>query len=86
MPMYFPDLKSVTQLAQDMQQQSNDSKKYKGIVPVTELELPEARRQLGIYMREIWHDEIAALEVELAVDESNYDEKLQEHIAKQLRI
>ena len=82
MPMYYPDLRSVKQFAQDMQKQPDDAKKYKGIVPTTDTELPEARKQLGAYMREIWSDEIAALEIELAVDRDNYHQKLQEHIAE----
>ncbi len=86
MPMYYPDLNSVKKFAEAMQKQSSDAKKYKGIVPETEDELPEARKQLGAYMRDIWGDEIAALEVELSVDKDNYYEKLQDSIAKRFRI
>ncbi|MCK5020065.1 MAG: hypothetical protein KAS32_23630 [Candidatus Peribacteraceae bacterium] len=86
MPMYFPDLKSVKRLAEDMQKQRDEAKKYKGIVPTTEEELPEGRKQLGMYLRNIWGDEIAALEVELAVDEDNYYQKLQEHMATRFKM
>lgn len=85
MPMYYPDLKSVKRFAEDMQQR-DDAKKYKGIIPTSEDELPEARKQLGNYMRDIWGDEIAALEIELAVDRDNYYQKMQEHIAGRFRL
>ncbi len=85
MPRYYPDLKSVKQFAEDMQKQRDDTKKYKGIVPTIEAELPEARKQLGAYMRKIWRDEIAALEVELAVDSNNYHQQLEDHISKRFR-
>ncbi|MCP4984578.1 MAG: hypothetical protein GY928_00540 [Colwellia sp.] len=80
MSMYFPDLKSVQSEAKIMQKQPNPAKRYTGIVPTSEEELPEARAQLGAYMREIWDDEIAALEIELATDHNNYNEKLSNHI------
>ena len=79
MPMYFPDLRSVRDLAEVMSRNKGE-KKYRGITPETEAELPEARKQLARYMREVWDDEIFALEIELAVDESNYDEKIRNHI------
>ncbi|KKL05952.1 hypothetical protein LCGC14_2600900 [marine sediment metagenome] len=86
MPMYFPDLRSVKVCAETMAEHQLSDNKYKGIIPETESDLPEARRQLGQYMRDIWHDEIAALEIELAVDENDYEEKLSNAIiARQLR-
>lgn len=79
MPMYFPDLKSVQQLAKDMSKNEGD-KKYTGMHPKTEEELPEARRQLGKYLRDVWHDRVFAMEVELGVSEENYDSKMQANI------
>ena len=79
MPMYFPDLKSVQRIVQIMSKHEGD-KGYKGIYPNNEEELPHARKDLGEYFRRVWKDEIQALEIELAVDESNYHEKLGEHI------
>ena len=81
MPMYFPDLQSVQKIAR-MMMEHKENKKYKGIYPNNEEELPIARKQLGTYFREIWHDEIEALEIELALDETNYDKKLSDHIRK----
>jgi len=80
MPMYYPDLNSVAIIAARMKKYQSNDKKYKGIVPATEAELPEARKQLGAYMRDVWQDEIAALEIELAVEPHNYHEKIREHI------
>ena len=79
MPMYFPDLKSVQQLAKDMNKNNGD-KKYVGIYPKTEKELPQARQQLGKYLRDVWHDRVFAMEVELGVSEKNYDAKMQANI------
>ena len=84
MPSYYPDLNSVKRFAEQMQLQRSDVKKYKGIVPTTEAELPEARKQLGEYMRDVWQDEVAALEIELAVEPHNYHEKMRLHIANRL--
>ena len=84
MPMYFPDLKSVQQLAEHMQSNKGD-KKYLGKAPETEEELPQARIDLGRYMREVWQDEIAAIEVEMAVDVDNYDERITEGIFGRIR-
>jgi len=81
MPMYFPDLKSVQQLALDMAK-NKGKKKYVGIHPVNEQELPYARVALGRYMREVWDSEIGALEVELALTEDNYHDKMGDHIRK----
>ena len=78
--MYFPDLKSVQQIAKMM---NKEDKKYKGIYPNNEEELPLARKQLGEYFRRVWKDEIQALEIELSVDETNYDQKIGDHIRKQ---
>ena len=83
MPMYYPDLKSVQVCVKTMQMHK-DNKKYKGIYPKTEKDLPEARIQLGKYFREVWKDNIAAVEVELALDHNNYEQKMQENISKLL--
>ena len=76
MPMYFPDLKSIKELAKDMSIHQQESNKYRGIIPETEDELPEARKQLAKYMRGIWGDEVFAMEIELGVSENNYHEKM----------
>jgi len=81
MPMYYPDLKSVQKCAEIMMNHK-DNKKYKGLYPNTEEELPQARKELGDYFRKIWKDEIQALEVEMGVTEENYQEKLTEAIRK----
>lgn len=73
MPMYFPDLKSVRSCALSMQK-NKDEKRYNGIVPSTEDELPDARTALGIYFRTVWNDVIQAVEIEQAATEDNYDE------------
>lgn len=83
MPMYFPDLESVKKCAEIMAMHQEE-KKYRGIIPQTEEQLPIARKQLGQYFRDIWNDEIQALEVELAVSEDNYDERIGSAIKKQL--
>jgi hypothetical protein len=75
--MYFPDLKSVASCAQEMAKQPDPDKRYVGIVPVTEDELPRARKELGAYMRNTWGDKIAALEIELALTEETYNSGLQ---------
>lgn len=85
MPMYFPDLASVRKSAEIMATHQKPENKYKGIVPKTEKELPEARKQLGHYFRTVWHDEIQALEVELGVSEDNYEEKIGNAIKTQLK-
>lgn len=76
MPMYFPDLKSVQNLAHDMLKHQEPDKKYKGLIPKTEADLPQARKDLGHYLRTVWKDEIFALEVELALTKENYNEKI----------
>jgi len=85
MPMYFPDLKSVQSMVDSMVRHKGD-KKYTGIYPMDESELPLARKQLGEYFRRVWEDEIQALEIELAVDKDNYHEKIGEHIKKKLSL
>lgn len=79
MPMYYPDLKSVRKTCEIMAK-NEKGKEYKDIIPQTEKDLPEARRQLAKYFREIWHDEIAAIEVEKAVNKENYQKKIGEAI------
>ncbi len=79
MPMFFPDLNSVRKLAKDMAEHDNE-KKYNGLIPETEKDLSKARKQLADYLRDVWHDEIFALEVELAVGPEDYDEKMKRHI------
>lgn len=81
MPVYYPDLESVKSTCEDMLTQEK-GKEYRGIIPQTEDQLVRARVELGKYFREVWHDEIAALEVENSVTEDNYDEKLSEAIRK----
>ena len=76
MSMYFPDLKSVQHLAEQMSEQQKPEKKYRGINPQNEGELPEARRQLAHYMRTIWNDEVFAMEIELGVSKDDYDKKM----------
>lgn len=73
MPMYYPDLKSVQVEAKMMMQ---NKPPYTGIFPVDESELPRARKELGAYMRDVWHDEIAALEIEMAATAENYNEAI----------
>ncbi len=80
MPMYFPDLKSVQGCVEDMRQNKGD-KRYNGIYPENESQLPQARKELAKYFREVWKDEIQAMEIELAVNEEDYDSKMKEAIA-----
>ena len=75
MPMYFPDLKSVQRIAEQMTKHEG-KKKYVGIIPKTDAELPKARKALGKYFREVWGDEIQAMEIEESVTENDYHEKL----------
>lgn len=75
MPMYFPDLESVQQLANQMSKNVK-GKEYHGIIPKDESELSQARVELGRYMREVWSDNVAAIEIEQAVTEENYAEKM----------
>lgn len=79
MPMYYPDLKSVQECAKSMSENVK-GKEYKGIIPKNENELPQARRELGLYFRHVWGDIIAAIEVEEAVTVDDYDEKMKDAI------
>jgi hypothetical protein len=81
MPMYFPDLQSVKRIA-EMMVKNKDDKQYTGIIPKNEEELPQARRELGVYFRRVWKDEIQAIEIEEAVTPDNYEEKMREAIAR----
>ena len=83
MPMYFPDLGSVKRLAEMSAKGATVEKRYKGIIPKTDEELPEARKQLGHYLRTVWKDTIFAMEVELGVTKENYHEKLRHAIKSQ---
>ena len=74
MPMYFPDLASVARIAEDMKGQPDPAKRYTGIIPTTEAELPLARRALGHYVRTVWNDSVAAIEIEQAATKENYQE------------
>ena len=76
MPMFFPSLKEVKRLAEDMATHQEESKRYRGIIPQTDGELLEARQQLAAYMRSVWEDEIEAMEIEEAVSEGNYYAKM----------
>ena len=82
MPAFFPDLRSVKKLAEAMAKYQEPENLYKGIIPKNEDELPEARKQLAKYMRDIWNDDIAAAEIEMAVTEENYHEKFREYMIK----
>ena len=61
-----------------------DNKKYKGIYPKTKKDLFQARIELGQYFREIWKDELGALEVELAVTKKNYEKQIGTYIIAML--
>lgn len=76
MPMYFPDLESVRKTAKIMAKHQKPENLYKGVIPTTEKELPQARKELANYFRTIWGDEIQALEIELGVSEEDYEEKM----------
>lgn len=83
MPMYFPDLASVRSCAEAMSQQPNPTKRYRGIIPATDADLPRARVELGRYMRATW-GEIEALEIELAVTKDDYREKINQSVMLKL--
>lgn len=85
MPMYYADLNSVKRTCVQMSEQPDPSKKYTGVIPEKEEELPEARKQLGQYFREVWNDEIAAIEVELAATRENYDQVLHAGVVPRMR-
>lgn len=74
--MYFPDLQSVKKCAETMARHQKPENLYRGIIPKNGNELPQARHQLGEYFREVWKDEIQALEIELAVSEDNYQQRM----------
>ena len=76
MPQYFSDLASVKKLAEQMSDKQEEGKKYTGVIPENEADLPQARIELGGYMREVWQDEVFALEIEEAVSEDNYKERI----------
>ncbi len=82
MPMYFPDLKSVQQCVNSMRQ-NKDEKRYDGVYPENDAQLPEARRQLAEYFRDVWNDEIQAMEIELAVTKENYHKVMGDAIVSQ---
>ena len=84
MPAYFPDLKSVKKLAEDMAKHQKPENLYKGIIPQNESELSGARKQLAKYMRSVWQDEVAAMEIELAVSEENYHEKMSNAVRRRM--
>lgn len=84
MPMYFPDLKSVAETAELMASQKDENKRYKGIIPTSECQLPQAREELGRYFREVWRDEISALEVEMTATPENYHEVMAEGLKRKL--
>lgn len=84
MPMYFPDLKSIQQLAKNMSKNTG-CKKYMGIYPETKEELYEARQQLAKYLRDVWKDEIFAMEVELEVSEKNYASRMQAGVFRKIQ-
>lgn len=79
MPMYYPDLGSVKSTAQAMTK-NEGAQKYRGVIPKTEQDLPQARRDLAKYFREVWKDDVAAAEVEMAVTKENYYEKMEEYV------
>lgn len=81
--MYYPDLASVARVAK-MMQRNKKGKEYKGLIPETKEDLPEARKQLGTYFREVWEDEVAALEVENAVTKNSYHEQMGKAIEKRM--
>jgi len=74
--MYFQNLESVRSCAEAMSRHKKPEERYNGIIPKIEAELPEAREQLGKYFREVWKDEIQALEIELSLTEENYHKKI----------
>lgn len=79
MPMYFPDLESIQSCVKSMRQNKGD-KRYDGIYPENDEQLPEARKQLAKYFRDIWEDELQAMEIELAVTEDDYEKKMSDAI------
>lgn len=76
MPMYYPDFSSVREECERMSTRQKEENKYRGIIPKDESELPRARIELGRYFREVWKDEIQAIEVEQSATEENYREAI----------
>jgi hypothetical protein len=73
MPMYFPDLKSVQKTAKDMAAHKSE-KKYRGMQPRSEEDLPQAREDLARYMIEAWDDTVFAAEIFYAATPENYSQ------------
>ncbi len=65
-----------------MQKQPDPRKKYRGIVPETEEELPKARKQLELYFLLIWEDIVQAAEIAMAINRDNYREKITEYLRR----
>lgn len=63
MPMYYPDLHSLQTCVKSMRR-NKEEKEYKGIFPEKDSDIPEARKQLGEYFRNVWGDQVGAIEVE----------------------
>jgi len=80
MPMYFPDLESVQRLAKQMAKKGISKPAYTGTYPETIFELPQARKELGKYLREVWGDDVFAVEVERAATPDNYDTIMKEYV------
>ena len=76
MPMYYPDLQSVKRDCERMAKQTDASKRYGGIIPKNEKDLPRARFELGRYFREVWKDTIQAIEIEQSATKENYNEAI----------
>lgn len=84
MPMYFPDLESVQSCVKSMRHNKGD-RRYNGIYPETNEQLPEARAQLAKYFRDVWQDEVQAMEIENAVTEDNYGEIMQNAVVARFK-
>lgn len=59
-------------------------KLYKGFIPKKEADLERGRRELAQYFRDVWHDEIQAMEIEEAVTRDDYHDKLGEAIKRRV--
>ena len=82
MSMYYPDLASLQGCVKDMRM-NKAFKKYTGIYPETDGDIPEARKQLAAYFRNVWGDEINAMEIEIvAANREEHDKKLAKAIGK----
>ncbi len=62
MPRWYPDLESIQQCIEVVRQNEGD-KRYNGIYPDNEAQLPRARKELAAYFREVWDDPVQAMEV-----------------------